>query len=901
MRFTELELENVRCYESAAVDLEPGVTVVFGPNGSGKTTLLEACFFAMYGSRALEGTLETFLTTGAEEARVTLAFEHEGTTYEIDRELKYRGDRPTTTSCVLETPDGPIEGATDVREYVASLLRMDAEAFVNCAYVRQGEVNKLIHATPAERQDTIDELLQLGILEIYRDRAGDARLAVEDIRSELTGKLEEITETIEEREARNPHERLNEIQGQLNTVTEEITNIEDNIEEAKETKSDAETILEEYEEKRAERADLNESINALEDKIAATREERAELQTELSDLRKDRQSREQERADLMATIEAEIEADLDSPDAVEAAITDCQDEDEEYRERLESLRLSIQEQRNTIETAQERRHEHQSVAETKREQVTELEAEIEDDEAALKDRRAKLSELKDRRAELQAAFDAAPVERSAIEAHRDELEAELDEHKEKRSSLRADRETVSDKIDHVESLLEAGKCPECEQPIEDAPPVEQLEEFQDRRTELDESIESVADTIGALEERIEEAEELCETKREIDRIEERIDSVETLLDERESALTDKRDRLAELREEITEHEEAATEQATTIETANEEIERLRGDIATCNEKRQAVTERLETLESIQDCDDAIDRLEDTMSALTEQRELLAEQNEERRETLADYRERKQSIEADFDEDQVQQAREDRNRAHDYLEKAQEELKSKIEARDDLQAQIGGIENELEELASLRERKEELTARAEALDSLHGEASDLEAMYGDLRHELRQQNVTTLETMLNDTFDLVYRNDAYDRIELTGEYELSVYQKDGTVLDPAQLSGGERALFNLSLRTAIYRLLAEGIDGAAPMPPLILDEPTVFLDTGHVSQLVSLIESMREIGVEQIVVVSHDEELIDAATRLIQVEKDPTTNRSQVISGAAPGGLVQSLSAASRNR
>jgi len=47
-----------------------------------------------------------------------------------------------------------------VREFVTELLRMDAEAFVNCAYVRQGEVNKLINATPRERQDTIDDLLQ---------------------------------------------------------------------------------------------------------------------------------------------------------------------------------------------------------------------------------------------------------------------------------------------------------------------------------------------------------------------------------------------------------------------------------------------------------------------------------------------------------------------------------------------------------------------------------------------------------------------------------------------------------------------------------------------------------------------------------------------------------------------
>ena len=194
---------------------------------------------------------------------------------------------------------------------------------------------------------------------------------------------------------------------------------------------------------------------------------------------------------------------------------------------------------------------------------------------------------------------------------------------------------------------------------------------------------------------------------------------------------------------------------------------------------------------------------------------------------------------------------------------------------------------IEELEELRDRREELTERRDALETLYEESSRLEAMYGDLRGELRRRNVDVLERLLNETFELVYRNDSYDRIELSDTYELTVYQKDGTAIDPKQLSGGERALFNLSLRCAIYRLLAEGIDGTAPMPPLILDEPTVFLDAGHVRQLVELIDAMRELGVEQILVVSHDETLVDAAASVVHVEKDPTTNRSTVEREAMP--------------
>ncbi len=76
-----------------------------------------------------------------------------------------------------------------------------------------------------------------------------------------------------------------------------------------------------------------------------------------------------------------------------------------------------------------------------------------------------------------------------------------------------------------------------------------------------------------------------------------------------------------------------------------------------------------------------------------------------------------------------------------------------------------------------------------------------------------------------------------------------------------------------------------------MPPLILDEPTVFLDSGHVTQLIALVESMRELGVEQIVVVSHDEELVGAADSLVRVEKDATSNRSRLERGGPGSGAA----------
>ena len=148
MIFDRLGLRNFKPYGDVSLDLSPGVTVIHGLNGSGKSSLLEACFFALYGSRALEATLADVITEGESESEIELQFTHDGESYRISRSLTRYDDR-VDHDCTLEGPDVTLDGATDVRAFVSDLLRMDPEAFVNCAYVRQGEVNKLINATPA--------------------------------------------------------------------------------------------------------------------------------------------------------------------------------------------------------------------------------------------------------------------------------------------------------------------------------------------------------------------------------------------------------------------------------------------------------------------------------------------------------------------------------------------------------------------------------------------------------------------------------------------------------------------------------------------------------------------------------------------------------------------------------
>ena len=289
MRFERVSLRNFKCYEDAEVSLEPGVTVIHGINGSGKSSLLEACFFALYGATALDRTLEEIVTIGADEAEIDLWFSHEGAEYHLTRRIRNTGERASTAECVLDGPTETLDGVGDVEQRIVSMLRMDSEAFVNSAFVRQGEINKLINATPAERQRMIDRLLQLGTLETYRERAAEARLGVENLLDRWEGRLESLDEQIEEKEAADLHERRAALETEISELEATIERYEANREEAQETLSEAESLLETYEERQAELESVTERIADLRETIAEDEAERDDLADEIEEHR-DRKS-----------------------------------------------------------------------------------------------------------------------------------------------------------------------------------------------------------------------------------------------------------------------------------------------------------------------------------------------------------------------------------------------------------------------------------------------------------------------------------------------------------------------------------------------------------------------------------------------------------------------------------
>ena len=98
-----------------------------------------------------------------------------------------------------------------------------------------------------------------------------------------------------------------------------------------------------------------------------------------------------------------------------------------------------------------------------------------------------------------------------------------------------------------------------------------------------------------------------------------------------------------------------------------------------------------------------------------------------------------------------------------------------------------------------------------------------------------------------------------------EYNISIYGPEGES-NIEMVSGGEKIAIALALRLGITQAMSKG-----NIETILLDEPTIHLDTIRKQHLITVLRSMSVIP--QMLIVTHDDELENAADTLIRVVKE----------------------------
>jgi len=840
-----LEIKNFLAYrETVALSFEGiHLACLTGPNGAGKSSVLDAITWALWGE-ARGARADELMHLNEQDMHVQLDFLHEGTTYRVLRKRARKGAGSTTLDLYAQLDDGSWNaiGEASVRATqakISDLLRLDHATFTHSAFLQQGKADSFVSLAPAERKNTLAEILGIHRFQAYekaaREQAREAdnhiavlTLQLADIEQQLS-REPELAAAVREAEARYETTRaaLDEADARLR----EVEHVPQAVKDARANAAETQTRL-------------NNARRQLEDAARRVAEARAEVAARESAL------------DRRETVEAGYQ-ELQQARSENQALGEKFERFAHLREQIRDLETEIGKRRAAIEQQIAKLDAQITAAEnTMRQADPEAHARARDEAGQLTAAEAALKVCAD-------TIAARDTERSACDSTNKHLKVDMDKMAARRDNLKE---------------IEGASCPLCGQPLDEAHRAQLLDEITADGTDLGNTFRANKTRMAEIDAELGEL-RAARKQHEAD-IKRLQGSIKALaqFDERQQraqAAETERDQCAAERNALQTDLKAGGYAAELTERAaalQQERDALGYDqnLHTDTKRRLSEYEAFEQAHSeLEKAEAALPGAQRALEAATQNETLYQGAVENETAALSSAQARLTELEALLGEFQLRhRAAEDLRRrereAHDSLRAAQQELN----ALDGLRARQSDLSEQLAAKKVQRGIYEELTAAfgkngipamliETAIPEIEEEANALLWQMTSGRMTIR---ITTQREKVAggtiETLDFLVADDLGQR-----PYDT--------------FSGGEAFRINFALRVALSQLLARR--AGAHLRALFLDEGFGTQDEDGRTRLVEAITAVKD-RFDLILVITHIEELRDHFPVHLQVTKTETGSR-----------------------
>jgi|GEM_PF-1063618 len=679
------------------------------------------------------------------------------------------------------------------------------------------------------------------------DKAGmDSITDLEDHVKELNDQLQSLTTSLNDErtkaqsidyEIRNSENSREQYVDQLNTLDETIHNIQ---EQLKETESKIEMRIEELDRTKKDIGSCLETIRSKLEDIGIdielpqqfTRIDLNSVLTDLADKRLELAGYQKQFETRLTFLKEQIDKDESLLNKGICPTCEQKIDETHFHNELDTKNKEVAEINEKIERVNTALDNNTSVYETVKETLSIYDTNIPPLESSLNTIETSISHLKEKVTTLKKSHDESIQRKTelnekikGIDESVSKLKTQKEEVSEQVSKLGSEHETLKTELETYSSLLDQLRTDH-----QDRKDIESELKYLDKtRSTLNETIQKGHDKIESL-------------KKEIQVI--------------DAKITELRSTQSKLNEE----KEMIEQEYGTQRVRLSVLKQIKTDLVQIDSYKRDIHERTQKITANQE----------TIHLLTRQ--------------IQEYQDSVKKLETKLGDIQIEQVQSKLAELKNSLGKLDDKIEQKNQENNEIQQKLGHLHTTIEHLKSLQDNIDVLDQKKEYLESVLSDIETLDETYMQTRTEIRTKNINILNKYINEMFNLMSVDNAYSHVLLDNDYHIEIYDKEGSSLSPNQLSGGERAILNIVFRCAIYRLLAHGFghESSESLPPIIMDEPTTFLDREHIKQLIQLLDTMRSLGVNQIIVVTHDDTLIDAADSVYRVDKDPSTNISHMV-------------------
>ncbi len=891
----KLILKNFKTYERGEFNFTKGHNVVIGENGAGKSSIFEAISYCLFGSVPGK-TSYSLIQHGKRKMELSLDFSIN------DENLRVECSATQSTSNFILMKDGEIiaEKITIVREIIQQKMGLGKRVFNNAIYIQQGQIAAIASERPSERRDLFDRILgyhlyrktntRLRTIEkLTREKNESTKKRLQDYeydvkkKSEIEKQLKEFKEKKVELE-----KELKALLPELKAKEEKYNNMNEKREKINQIEERIKTQKIEIEKREKEIDEIKYELQTrFEEEITSTKPEKIiEIQDKLKKqlLELERNLKEIEKKENRGR---EIENNIKSLDKqtrnIENQITKLSKKIEQEEIELENIDQIIAE----IDKKKEKKEQ------TKHRETEQLQELIEKDKQHsiltenIKQKKVELKKLQKKAKNIMKKLeDNFPDWKTILER---ELERDITEDKKDYSKKlvreRNELTRIERRISSLETLIEEeekiiklvkdkkeeGKCPRCESPLTETHAKKIVKESKEvikkndvKKETLAKKRENIKNNINELEKRIVILYE--EEKKTI--------YLKNLVAEKKNTKT----QLKKVKEEIVNNQEELKNVGDTEKQLNEK----RVKIKKLDENISDLNDELKKIESVKiygaqlySLNDQLDKLKEERISSTKEPEYkklaentkkLTKKKEDQRMYIAiipkvesliknmqSLEENRKKREEETDELKCLKQAYDEKLFSEYQAQVDKIKAKKVKYETQLNSYSKDLipdkqkqyEDVLEKEKKLIEIQKELQVDEKKLSSI--------TLVRDFLIQtipiLRRQHVRAISEYSTEIFLHLINSDEYNGIEITENYDLKIIQS-GRKHDLIILSGGEQVITCLAIRLAIAKLLANH-------DILLLDEPTVMLDTQRRRELVEVFDKTKP--VQQTIIVTHDYE------------------------------------------
>ncbi|MBI4304561.1 MAG: SMC family ATPase [Chloroflexi bacterium] len=816
---------------------------ICGDNGNGKSALIDAITWALWG-KARARSDDDLIYQNETETEVEFDFAVEQQTYRIIRKHAKPKRRQSAGRSILEFQIATGNGFKSItgnsipqtQQEIIKVLHMDYDTFVNSAYIRQGHADEFTIARPAERKQTLANILGLSY---YDELEEQARGLAKDRQSEIS-QLQSAIKDIDDELSHKPSYEVEfiEAQGKLAGIEEAIKGQEvklSQLRQAKETLENKKAQLLQLEQHAAE---ITKALGHWNSQMVQHR------------------SRIEEYEGLIAR--------RDNIEEGYNQLTSARKLSEELNQKLRVV-TSLNERRHQLEMAimkasQALLKDH-ALTQSK---IGELEVKVER-------LRPLKNDLQQIQLQLQQLTEQEEILRNRVEKSQ-ELRTHI--HGLELSKTRLEQEIVGIEEKLKLLLTKSGvKCPLCEAElgsdglklIEDKYAAEKQQksdslksnqrELATKKTELN----MVDSEVSRLEAKLKQERGLAQGKAGL------LTQQITEAEKAGSQLVEEKAKLVEIEESLATKDFAASEQAA-LKQLEAELAKLAYDPAAHEEVRRSLAE-LEQYENPRR------KLEEADRLITQEREALSRAEQA-------IQELRHSMETD------NQKRQDLASELGALPQLVRDLAGAETGCQALRAQQKQAQETLGSIKGKLERCLELERRKKEKERAFSEAIEEEAIYRDLTEAFGKKGIQALliemtlpeieaeanrllgrmtDNRMNVKFETQRESKKGEPIETL---DINIADELGT-RNYEMFSGGEAFRINFAIRIALSKLLAKR--AGAPLPTLIIDEGFGTQDSTGLEKLKEAITSIQD-DFEKIIVITHIADLRDAFPTRIDVVK-----------------------------